>query len=176
MVPKARTKARNVLMTDEDMELAYRHYLETYFSHLDDSAEELFDLLKERLGSDDDGECNLIENDGEEIGVTRFAKLPEAELDRLLGLTNSVFPFGETGEAGDPDKPQMRLRWHQKVLVATALERIFTKAGEAPTPTYLCDDVGMGKTAMMVGLISQLAHIVECQRQKKPLPPLLTGK
>ncbi|KAG9073827.1 hypothetical protein FS749_014652 [Ceratobasidium sp. UAMH 11750] len=45
--------------------------------------------------------------------------------------------------------------------------------GEDPRPTLLCDEVGVGKTFQLIGLISMLAHIIELQRADKALPPLL---
>lgn len=177
MVSKKRTKAHNPLITDQEMAQAYQHYLETYLSAPDESIEALFETLKERLESDEDSQVDLVGDDTEDLGVAEYAKTSESELDRLLDLVDSSFPFGETGEAGNPEKPRILPRWHQKVFVVVALKNIFTKEkGEDSLPTYLCDDVGLGKTVMTVGIISMIAHCIECQKNNKPLPPLLTGK
>ncbi len=56
------------------------------------------------------------------------------------------------------------------------LEGFFTEEeGEVPRQTLLCDEVGVGKTFQLIGVISMLAHIIELQRAGKELPPLLRG-
>lgn len=178
VVLKKRTRARNPLMSDKDMAGAYQSYVETYFGDSHEVAEELFEALKEQLETDEDGQIDLVDGHATgDLGVAEFANTSEAEVDRLLGLSNSLFPFGETGVGDDNGKPRFQPRWHQKVLVLAALKRICRKKkGEDAEPTFLCDDVGLGKTAMIVGTISMVVHIVECQWGNRPLPPLLTGE
>ncbi|EUC59169.1 SNF2 family amino-terminal protein, partial [Rhizoctonia solani AG-3 Rhs1AP] len=56
--------------------------------------------------------------------------------------------------------------------VCIMLERFFTRSlGDLPLSTLLCDDVGLGKTGQIIGLISMVIHLYEAQCKGAPLPP-----
>jgi hypothetical protein len=180
--------SKSFLADREDMELAYRHYLEFCFpSHEEDVA----GLLKELARPDDEQSALAYsmfeENQGnEDIGVAEFKSKSTLEMLQLLSLNiqTGQFPFGRpastvTTDDGTlvEDSPPAKPHWHQLVGTARMLQGFFTKElGQKPEPTLLCDDVGVGKTMQIIGTISMLAHIIELQRQGKTLPPLLERK
>ncbi|KAG8678439.1 hypothetical protein FRC08_017778, partial [Ceratobasidium sp. 394] len=174
---------KSCLATPAEMEQAFKHYLEEFFPDDVGCGSGLF--LKEILERDEemeDGDETLSrEMEGEDwkhdIGVEEFSSTGPEDIRRLLGLGETgQFPFAPpASEAADGSlAPPLRPQWHQLVGCAKMLDGFFTtERREEPQPTLLCDEVGVGKTFQLIGLISMLAHIIELQRADKPLPPLL---
>ncbi|KAG8772171.1 hypothetical protein FRC12_003219 [Ceratobasidium sp. 428] len=107
----------------------------------------------------------LLTDDGD-IGVGEYVGKSVQDLFADLGLPGaSHFPFAN--RVGPTKKPIAPLR-HQVVGVSAILKRAFTrKAGEPALPTMLCDDVGLGKTVQILGVIQMIAHL-RAQQQLSP--------
>ncbi|KAF8597007.1 hypothetical protein BDV93DRAFT_513682 [Ceratobasidium sp. AG-I] len=165
------------LGTDEEMAQAYAHYLENQFPADVDAAAELLDTLAETMDLATGDIVDLAAEATGDIGVAHYASTTAKELFHLLGLASDQLPFAEPGTAGvdgKPDKPRFIPRWHQLVGIIVILERMFTATkGGSPLPTLLCDDVGLGKTVMTIGVVCMLIHIIELQKQNRPLPAFL---
>lgn len=92
----------------------------------------------------------------DEVGVSAYMKYTVEEMHALLGCDNDgVLPLGadihpESGE-------KLRLRWHQLVGVASILDRcFFDEITPNPPGVLLADDVGLGKTLQVMGVISMI--------------------
>ncbi|KAG8734940.1 hypothetical protein FRC10_011203 [Ceratobasidium sp. 414] len=84
-----------------------------------------------------------------DLGVDEFAQTHLGELIHLLGIGSTVTLPMASGE--------LKTKWHQLVGIATMLKHMFTtNVGDAPCPTLLCDDVGLRKTAQIIGTICML--------------------
>ena len=112
-------------------------------------------------------------------GVEEFADRSMAELWGFLGVTRLPFfnewfdllnsedgwSDAETAariqQSGEPLRP----RWHQLVGIIKMLTNVF-----AGKPVLLMDDVGIGKTMQVVGLIAMLAYYREYHDEHKRFP------
>ncbi|KAG8736403.1 hypothetical protein FRC10_009337 [Ceratobasidium sp. 414] len=171
MVWKARKRAATLLVTDEEMEAAYRDYLDKCdFENEDNAIVELTNNIQSLANAEEHLDVNLLHTtSGQDLGVVEFAKTPIEELFHLLGLES----IGSLPMASD----NMKMQWHQLVGIATMLKAVFTpRLGMRPHLTLLCDDVGLGKTAQIIGTIMMLAHLTTVQDKGWPLPPLLVGE
>ncbi|KAG8688477.1 hypothetical protein FRC11_005391, partial [Ceratobasidium sp. 423] len=166
-------KLLRALATPEQMEAAYASYREQHFSEMDDAMGQMTEALRniqESAPSDSDPDTiavDLLQGTGSsDLGVDEFAQAPTAELLRLLGLIKTgTLPLASEHLKG---------RRHQYLAEVIMLKRMFTLSlGDAPMPTLLCDDVGLGKTAQIIGVISMLVHCYELQQAGKPLPPFV---
>jgi hypothetical protein len=171
----------NILASEAEMTAAYHHYVELHFREGDDAAAGLLDYLDGSNAMDETADTGVPHaSDTEDLGVAKFAQCSVEELVHLLGLSVPRYPYGEPGSTGDdgkPKKPMMTPKWHQLVGTAAMIEGMFTNAvGQPPRPTLLCDDVGLGKTAQIIGTISMLVHLIELQTKQKPMPPLLASE
>jgi hypothetical protein len=163
------------MASEEEMRNAYEHYVRLQFppdEGQEDTAEAVFRAMEESLLPSTD---SLVEVDlrgtGEDLGVAEFSNIQTEELRKLMGLATDQFPYGEPGSDG---KPKVVPRWHQLVGTAAMLKAMYTKElGDAPSPSLLCDDVGLGKTIELVGTISMLTHLIELQDKKRPPPPFI---
>ncbi|KAG9077291.1 hypothetical protein FRC06_008994, partial [Ceratobasidium sp. 370] len=174
---------KSALATPAEMEQAFKHYLEEFFPDDVGCGSGLFlGELEERDQQEADGEETLSrEMEGEDwkhdIGVDEYSSMGPEDMERLLGLGETgQFPFAPPpSEAADGSPaPPLKPRWHQLVGCGKMLSGFFTQEpGGEPQPTMLCDEVGVGKTLQIIGVISMLAHIIELQRAGKKLPPLL---
>ncbi|QRW15509.1 ATP-dependent DNA helicase [Ceratobasidium sp. AG-Ba] len=74
----------------------------------------------------------------------------------------------------NPEKP-ISMMPHQVAGTSAILKRAFTGDQDSPAlPTFLCDDVGLGKTAQLLGVIQMIAHMRQQQEyhpSKKLVPP-----
>ncbi|KAG8782049.1 hypothetical protein FRC12_021264 [Ceratobasidium sp. 428] len=156
--------------TNEQMRAAYEAYRELHSADHCSGVIEVTEALHAAdrdLEKEDTMEVNLLEGCGD-IGVDEFAGTSEEELLRLLGISLEIKKLPFLSES-------FSTRWHQLVGIAKMLKRMFTaNLDEQPLPTLLCDDVGLGKTAQIVGTLCMLVHFIRLQDEGKPLPPLLT--
>ncbi|KAG9120196.1 hypothetical protein FRC07_004399 [Ceratobasidium sp. 392] len=153
------------------MELARSHYLEI-MEQLGDVDETLTLGTIQAPDPDSTALVDLTEASGD-LGVDHLKDWPVPRVWAFLGLPNSTrFPFAHPNpadpSADDSEPPRdMDPKWHQAVGVLAMLEGACTKnLGDPPRPTMLCDDVGLGKTLQLIGLISMVAHLYEQQRQE----------
>ncbi|KAB5587686.1 hypothetical protein CTheo_8873 [Ceratobasidium theobromae] len=120
---------------------------------------------------------NLFDGD-QDVGMDELKGMSTEHLWASLGLLGvTSFPFAEPG---GPYKAGAHPKWHQIAGSLAILRGAFTtKLGEPARPTMLCDDVGLGKTLQIIGVISIIAHMHEHQEQrsdKKFVPPLFAAK
>ncbi|QRV93635.1 ATP-dependent DNA helicase [Ceratobasidium sp. AG-Ba] len=116
----------------------------------------------------------LLEGD-EEIGTEMHWGLSKDVLMASLGLPGmSRLPFGN--EASPGSKP-VELMCHQVAGICSVLAHSFTRTkGKAGLPTMICDEVGLGKTGLLIGVIQMIAHLRQQQQlspAKKLIPPPL---
>ncbi|KAG8689469.1 hypothetical protein FRC11_002417, partial [Ceratobasidium sp. 423] len=181
-VKRSKATAKLQLSTADElaMQKAYEAYLELFFPANDDICEALAEELQVNQsfepGVTEQQDEQVLDLGNEDIGVTQFLKQDLVEMQRLLGLKDR-FPLGEGGvkdSNGHVLKERIDPRRHQYVGVAATLLRMFVdEVGSPGLPTLLCDDVGLGKTLQIIGVISMLVHIIELQSRNEPLPPLL---
>jgi hypothetical protein len=160
------------LATKEQMDIAYASYRDRHFSDLDPILTQLTEALED-VHADSDTNDNVAVDllqgtEGRDLGVDHFARTPLHELIRLFGINRS----GALPLVTD----SLKITWHQFVGTGTMLQRMFTKSlGDPPTPTLLCDDVGLGKTVQILNTVCMLIHLIELQDAGKSLPPLISG-
>ncbi|KAG9095201.1 hypothetical protein FRC06_010039, partial [Ceratobasidium sp. 370] len=173
--PRVGRKKLQALATKEQMEAAHSSYRELHFSDVDRAMNEVTEALGDFQpldGSDssdtDTVTVDLLQGTGNhDLGVDEFVQTHLGELIRLLGI-------GGTGTLPMASE-ELKTKWHQIVGIATMLKRMFTtNIGDAPCPTLLCDDVGLGKTAQILGTICMLVHCIELQDTGRDLPPLIS--
>jgi hypothetical protein len=165
-----------------EMENAYRNYLELHFLNENQLCTSLVDAFLEGGNTLFSVGADTVNIElGQDIGIQHMIAKSSHELLHLLGLNvdNGQYPFGEPGGTKDGNgemKEKICPKWHQLVGTAVMLERMFTDRPRiCGDPSMLCDDVGLGKTLQIIGTISMLVHIIELQKQGRPLPPLLKG-
>jgi hypothetical protein len=115
---------------------------------------------------------DLLEGD-EDIGMAPYRGASHGSLMALLSLSGAKsLPFGNA--VGPEDKPILPF-WHQLAGICTVLAHSFTHSIGVPgTPTMLCDEVGLGKTTQILGVIQMIAHMHHQQEMSvdKKLQPL----
>jgi SNF2 family DNA or RNA helicase len=113
----------------------------------------------------------LWEN-SDDIGVDTFRTYDEESLNRLLHFPDGrpalfnkfrsisrkcAWDKGAEKDfvEGNPDMQPLSLLWHQRVGIASIVEKIWTKTLTDNVPgVLLADDVGVGKTAQVMGTIA----------------------
>ncbi|KAG9102129.1 hypothetical protein FS749_015712 [Ceratobasidium sp. UAMH 11750] len=161
-----------VLPEEAEMTAAFQYYMEEYCNSLCSDPDALVPPPLEFNPID-------LTADETDIGVDRFKDWPTEKTWANLGLPGATqFPFAEPGapprKPGEAARAKILPKWHQIVGVNAILEGAFTKdLGDCSRPTLLCDDVGLGKTLQIIGVISMLAHLREQQKrgEAERLPP-----
>ncbi|KAG9086419.1 hypothetical protein FS749_003661 [Ceratobasidium sp. UAMH 11750] len=100
-------------------------------------------------------------------GVERWMSTSSVQIQEMLGIPKGGLPGGNRDENG---RPTMHLMWHQWASVAEMIDRTFTLEGEPGRPTLLADEVGMGKTAQVIGYLQVLWHLKTLQDANKEWP------
>ncbi|GAB1526304.1 hypothetical protein RhiTH_009471 [Rhizoctonia solani] len=163
---KSKSKSTQDGPSEEEMQAAYAYYVEEYcygVGCLDESELPIPTVGVSGLHSLVDG-C-------EDIGVLHLKSLSTEALWAQLGLPGvDQFPFAEpgTGESAKDMAPLAKTRavpfWHQVVGTLRILEGAFTqRVGDCAQPTLLCDNVGLGKTVQIIGVISMIQHYYKQQ-------------
>ena len=146
------------------------------------------------LGEDDDdvGELyEIFEEGGDDMGVTKFKAKNEDELRDLLAFPEgrppqfAKFRHNDTTksswddpknkrwtEGGEQLEP-LRLLWHQLCGIATIADDVFQKRGTPVANKLLADDVGIGKSAQVMGLIAFLFMVYFADDKGHKRPPLV---
>ncbi|KAG8734345.1 hypothetical protein FRC11_005332 [Ceratobasidium sp. 423] len=169
-----KSKPKGALPTNAAMEMAFEYYVQDYchgIAAIDDLPIPSIQPLV--------GVCDIT--DGEiDIGVQHLKDWPTERLWESFGLSGKrQFPFAEPGtKRTDLLKLAEKLPaiplWHQVVAAHAILEGGFTaEIGQRSRPTLLCDEVGLGKTFEIIGVISMVSHLYEQQMldESKRLPP-----
>ncbi|CEL53169.1 putative ATP-dependent helicase C17A2,12 OS=Schizosaccharomyces pombe (strain 972 / ATCC 24843) GN=SPAC17A2.12 PE=3 SV=1 [Rhizoctonia solani AG-1 IB] len=175
-----KVKSTSTIPSDAEMAAAYEYYVEGYCNSLDS----LDELPIPRLPSSY-SMLSLVDDD-EDLGVGHLKDLSTAEIWARMGLPGATqFPFAEPGssstspsqsESDEGAKQAAIPYWHQAVGVQAVVERAFTKhIGDKGQPSLLCDEVGLGKTIQIVGIVSLVRHYYEQQERDPgrclPIPP-----
>ncbi|QRW23182.1 Helicase conserved C-terminal domain [Rhizoctonia solani] len=163
---KSKSKSTQDGPSKEEMQAAYAYYVEEYcygVGCLDESKLPIPTVVVSGLHSLVDG-CK-------DIGVLHLKSLSTEALWAQLGLPGvDQFPFAEpgTGESAKDMAPLAKTCavpfWHQVVGTLRILEGAFTqRVGDCAQPTLLCDNVGLGKTVQIIGVISMIQHYYKQQ-------------
>ncbi|QRW16628.1 SNF2 family amino-terminal protein [Rhizoctonia solani] len=143
---KSKSKSTQDGPSEEEMQAAYAYYVEEYcygVGCLDESELPIPTVGVSGLHSLVDG-CK-------DIGVSHLKSLSTEALWAQLGLPGvDQFPFAEpgTGESAKDMAPLAKTR---------------ARVGDCAQPTLLCDNVGLGKTVQIIGVISMIQHYYKQQ-------------
>ncbi|KAF8747291.1 SNF2 family N-terminal domain [Rhizoctonia solani] len=145
---KSKSKSTQDGPSKEEMQAAYAYYVEEYCYG---------------VGCLDESELPIPT-----VGVS---VLVHEALWAQLGLPGvDQFPFAEpgTGESAKDMAPLAKTCavpfWHQVVGTLRILEGAFTqRVGNCAQPTLLCNNVGLGKTVQIIGVISMIQHYYKQQ-------------
>lgn len=182
-----RKKIRSETMTAYDLRQLYATLVD-HFSTTDVSD------AQNPLDDNDDDVTHLygvFEEKGNDMGVTKYKSKDEAELRRLLQFPDGRPPqFAKYrhpdstqsswddpknkvwSEGGEGYKP-LELLWHQLCGIATIADDIFQKRGQTVLNKLLADDVGIGKSAQIMGVIAFLFVVYFAEKEGHSRPPLI---
>jgi hypothetical protein len=127
-----------------------------------------------------------------DLGVDNFRSLDDTALNRLLNFPDgrpalfarfrslsrkSAWDDGAEKDfvEGNPDMQPLSLLWHQRVGIASIVEKIWQKDITNTVPgILLADEVGVGKTAQVMGSIAFMidqywAHQIASAKAVSPL-------
>lgn len=130
-------------------------------------------------------------DDGQDMGVTAYKDKTYEELSTLLAFPEGRPPLfckyrsmdTTINSWVDEESPQwtqggdglipLALKWHQLCGVASMVDKMFV--GNKATGTNIClsDDVGLGKSAQIMGVIAFIIVVWVAQRDKQVLPPII---
>ncbi|QRW23730.1 SNF2 family amino-terminal protein [Rhizoctonia solani] len=157
------------MVREEEMQAAYAYYVEEYcygVGCLDESELPIPTVGVSGLHSLVDG-C-------EDIGVSHLKSLSTEALWAQLGLPG-VDQF-RLQSLALVKAPKTWLHWPKLVRAVLASSgrhsqnlgrRFHTESGDCAQPTLLCDNVGLGKTVQIIGVISMIQHYYK-QRNCQP--------
>ncbi|GAB1526338.1 hypothetical protein RhiTH_009505 [Rhizoctonia solani] len=177
---KPKVKSAQGAPTEAEMQAAYAYYLEEYCHGIGSLDESELPVLESGIA----GLHNLAEG-SHDIGVAHLMSFSAKHLWNLLGLPGAnQFPFAEPGANNtlNSSTSQHKTRavpfWHQLVGTLKILEGAFTqRTGTCAQPALLCDNVGLGKTVQIIGVISMLEHYYKQQElpvEQRLAPPAFT--
>ncbi|GAB1528076.1 hypothetical protein RhiTH_011267 [Rhizoctonia solani] len=177
---KPKVKSAQGAPTEAEMQAAYAYYLEEYCHGIGSLDESELPVLESGIA----GLHNLAEG-SHDIGVAHLMSFSAEHLWNLLGLPGAnQFPFAEPGANNtlNSSTSQHKTRavpfWHQLVGTLKILEGAFTqRTGTRAQPALLCDNVGLGKTVQIIGVISMLEHYYKQQElpvEQRLAPPAFT--
>jgi hypothetical protein len=173
-------KGKNVsLPSEEEVAAVFAYYSDDYCQSLKQHSEELLVHLEQMLTLNPECDQGLsvdLREGCQDIGADAYAHVTLVDLWSLLGLSGkSVFPWGNAG--GVESTQSLLPKWHQVVGTLFMLAGVYTKKlGDLPRPTLLCDDVGVGKTLQLIGLICMVVHLYEQQVLNAPPPPFVKSE
>jgi SNF2 family DNA or RNA helicase len=185
---KANNDALKDLATEEELLELIRIYQEYFVpADEDDEAPALSEIPKDLITMKDAGDGDL----GMEVEAhltpdalaTRLGflkwRLPHQfnPHRHLSGITawdsSSLFVVGDAPLS--PSLMQMALHWHQLAGVHSVIRSSFTKdpSPDNCTGMLICDEVGLGKTALAISIIAFLNQIVLLQQKGQALPSII---
>jgi TATA-binding protein-associated factor len=181
---KANTDAFKNLATEEDLAQLMHIYME-YFSPIDD--DDTHALSTELTLS-----FGLTDTSGGDLGMEVESKMEPGILADRLGFLKQHLPhqFNQyRHHSSTPwDNPDLfnafpvpdclqplRLHWHQLAGVHSIIRNTFTKVTSPDhcTGTLICDEVGLGKTALAITTMAFLSQCALLQAEGGDLPPIL---
>ena len=149
------------------------------------------------LDEDNDDVADLYEifdKDGTDMGVTKFRTVNDQELMKLLNFPEGrpvLFakyrhkdtmttawdnPGHSMWRDGADDLQPLRLLWHQLCSVASFVDGVFQRHGKRVSNRLLADDVGIGKSAQVMGMIAFLILVWFVEKDGKPRPPIIADR
>ena len=165
--------------------------LADHFSELLDQErpEPLEDVL--RAGNDLE---NVFSEDTDDMGVSAFKDKTYEELSTLLGFPEGRPPLfskfrskdSTINSWDDPDESPrwtqggeglqpLALQWHQLCGVAAMVDKMFVQKQGLGTNVCLGDDVGLGKSAQIMGYIAFLIIVWFAQQNPALVQPPILG-
>lgn len=159
-------KVKNVSLTAAgDVDLIWPAYVQLYRTVPTEPDAPAVDLEGEQ-------DKDSLWEGSNDLGVDNFRSLDDAALNRLLNFPDgrpalfarfrslsrkSAWDDGAEKEfvEGNPDMQPLSLLWHQRVGIASIVEKIWQKKKSNSAPgILLADEVGVGKTAQVMGTIA----------------------
>jgi hypothetical protein len=147
---------------------------------------------------DDDGDIaelyDIFDKDGADMGVTKFRTVDDKTLMELLNFpegrpvlfakyrhrdtmtTSWDNPDDNMWQVGAEDLHPLRLLWHQLCGVASFVDGVFQRRGKRVSNRLLSDDVGIGKSAQVMGMIAFLILVWFVERDGKTRPPIIADR
>ncbi|THU90177.1 hypothetical protein K435DRAFT_864524 [Dendrothele bispora CBS 962.96] len=183
---KQKQVSKSEFATEEDLQQLL-HVYTLYFDHADDDNHLPLEELEEQL--------TLKDVDTGDLGMEMEFNLPPETLAHNLGFIknrlphqfnprrhlSSLNPWESVHEFSDSGSKQLvpnSLHWHQLAGVHSIGRRMFDTYPdtEACTGFLVCDEVGLGKMAQTISLITFLNQVAVMQENGEELPPLLASK
>jgi len=174
-------------MTEIDLRLLYDTLVDHFASSqtsvalnpMDEGDADIEDLYK------------IFDQTGTDMGVTKFRRLDDQELMDLLDFpegrpvlfakyrhndttqTPWESPDDRMWDVGGELLQPLRLLWHQLCGVASLVDGVFQKPGARVQNRLLADDVGIGKSAQVMGLIAFLILVWFAEKEGKTRPRII---
>lgn len=154
-------------------------------------------MVRNPLDEDNDDIADLYEifdKDGTDMGVTKFRKMNDQELMDLLDFPEGwpvLFakyrhkdtmttawdnPNDSMWQDGADDLQPLRLLWHQLCGLASFIDGVFQRRGKRVNNRLLADDVGIGKSAQVMGMIAFLILVWFVEKDGKRRPPIIADR
>lgn len=171
------------LASEEDLADIMRLYQEYFMPSEDDDDDSPV------LGHEDPINFNLQDVEDGDLGMEEESKLDPDTLAHRLGFLKKRLPpqfmgfrhrsstaWDNIDNFSDLNSLQpLQLHWHQLSGVHSFARNTFTSK---PSDTHctgmlICDEVGLGKTALTISIIAFLSQCVLLQEKKAELPPVL---
>jgi hypothetical protein len=183
----SRKKIRAETMSELDLRILFNtlvdHFTTSQMSvvqnPLDDEDNDVADLY------------DIFDKDGADMGVTKFRLVDNESLKCMLDFAEGCpilfakYRHTDTmttawdnlddmmWEDGDTELRPLRLLWHQLCGVASLVDGIFQMAGNRVDNRLLADDVGIGKSAQVMGMIAFLILVWFVEKKGTPRPPII---
>jgi hypothetical protein len=189
---RKRALQKNIVTADLAKPEEVRQTISLYTDYFEREGGELFHDNGEAPGAWD----KVVEDLGD-MGVDDMKGGTTEELSNLLGFvdarpvnwnnfrskdnlvsgwdTSASADVRQKSEHGGPDMDELRLLWHQLCGIAAIVDRVWT--GEETPGVHgvlLADDVGVGKTAQVMGVIAFLQLVFKLEEQGLPRPPIIS--
>jgi hypothetical protein len=182
---KTSKSIKQALATDDDLAELNGKYHEYFSSQQDDDGPVINDIPQLSF--------SLSDVDRSDLGMEAEARLSPDTLAKNLGFIRQNLPYQfqpfrhKTGITAW-DQPasfnvttraslvEMKLHWHQLAGVHSIIRNTFTSKPKPDhcTGMLICDEVGLGKTALSIATIAFLNQAVILQEFNEPLPPILS--
>jgi len=182
-------KIRADTMSERDLRLLY-HTLVDHFATSQTS------VSHNPLSEEDDDVAefyDIFDKGGADMGVTRFRSMDDQSLMDLLDFPQGrpiMFakfrhidttttpwdsPEDEMWEGGGPGLRPLRLLWHQLCGIASLVDGVFQLRGKQVHNRLLADDVGIGKSAQIMGMVAFLILVWFVEEKGTTRPPIIAN-
>jgi hypothetical protein len=183
----SRKKIRAETMSQMDLEVLYNTLVD-HFTSTQTS------VIQNPLDEGDNNVTDLYEifdKDGADMGVSKYKTMGDetlmTDLDfsegrpvlfakyRHVDTMKTAWDNGEEDmwEKGGVGLKPLRLLWHQLCGVASIVDAVFQPLGTHVCNRILADDVGIGKSAQVMGVIAFLILHWYAERSQAARPPII---